>query len=177
MRIGLCGTMSVGKSTLVKELSKLDIFKEYNIRTERSKYLMEQGIPLNTDSTVRGQMVFMSERSIELMQENIITDRTIWDVCAFTQCSLTINDNEKNKLIESGMMLKDYYDWVFYIDPEGVDIEDNGIRTTDPDYRDLIDKTIKDLLQKHPPKNYAVIKGETRYRIQRILNTINGVDF
>ena len=39
MKIGLCGTMSVGKTTLVNELKKLPEFKDYKFATERSKYL------------------------------------------------------------------------------------------------------------------------------------------
>ena len=74
MKIGFCGTMSVGKTTLVNALKELPEFKDYNFRTERSKYLMELGIPLNTDSTVKGQTVFLAERASELIQENIITD-------------------------------------------------------------------------------------------------------
>ena len=70
MKIGFCGTMSVGKTTLVNALKELPEFKDYNFRTERSKYLMELGIPLNTDSTVKGQTVFLAERASELMQEN-----------------------------------------------------------------------------------------------------------
>ena len=48
MKIGLCGTMSVGKTTLVNALKETKQFKDYMFRTERSKFLMEQGIPLNT---------------------------------------------------------------------------------------------------------------------------------
>jgi deoxyadenosine/deoxycytidine kinase len=66
MRIGLAGTMSVGKTTLVKALAELPEFKDYYITTERSKYLRDLGIPLNTDSSVRGQFVFMAERAQEL---------------------------------------------------------------------------------------------------------------
>jgi deoxyadenosine/deoxycytidine kinase len=51
MRIGLTGTMSVGKSTLAKALGEIDMFKGYTIQTERSKYLRDIGIALNTDST------------------------------------------------------------------------------------------------------------------------------
>ena len=40
MKIGLCGTMSVGKTTLVNALKKLDQFKDYNFATERSQHLM-----------------------------------------------------------------------------------------------------------------------------------------
>ena len=39
MKIGFCGTMSVGKTTLVNELAKLPEFKDYKSRTERSKHL------------------------------------------------------------------------------------------------------------------------------------------
>ena len=34
------------------------------------------------------KLVFLAERVTELMQENIITDRTIIDVMAFTNCAM-----------------------------------------------------------------------------------------
>ena len=49
MKIGLCGTMSVGKTTLVNALKELEQFKGYKFATERSQHLMSLGIPLNTD--------------------------------------------------------------------------------------------------------------------------------
>ena len=52
MKIGLTGTISCGKTTLVKALAELSEFKDYFISTERSKYLRDLGIPLNTDSTI-----------------------------------------------------------------------------------------------------------------------------
>ena len=85
MKIGLCGTMSVGKTTLVNTLKELPEFANYNFATERSKYLRDLGIPLNTDSTLKGQFIFLAERCAELMNENVITDRTVIDVMAFTK--------------------------------------------------------------------------------------------
>ena len=57
-KIGFCGTMSVGKSTLVNTLKQLPEFEGYTFTTERSKYLRDLGIPLNTDSTIKGQIIF-----------------------------------------------------------------------------------------------------------------------
>ena len=97
MRIGLTGTMSVGKTTLAKALGELDQFKDHSVYTERSKYLRDLGIPLNTDSTLNGQFVFLAERATELLYPNIITDRTSWDVCAFTLGAKSINEFDKSK--------------------------------------------------------------------------------
>ncbi len=71
MKIGLVGTMSVGKTTLAKALGELDQFKDYSVQTERSKYLRDLGIPLNTDSTLKGQFVFLAERASELFHNNL----------------------------------------------------------------------------------------------------------
>jgi hypothetical protein len=38
------------------------------LATERSKYLRDLGIPLNTDSTLKGQIIFLAERASELLQ-------------------------------------------------------------------------------------------------------------
>lgn len=171
-RIGFCGTTSVGKTTLVKALSSFQEFDGFHIATERSKYLRDLGIPLNTDSTLLGQFMFMAERSSELMHDNLLTDRTIWDVCAFTLSSQSINQEEKEKFLINLELLKSQYDLIFYIDPEGVDIEDNGVRTTDSEYRDKIDKTIKYLLDAYPPKKLVILKGSTEERINKVLDTL-----
>jgi nicotinamide riboside kinase len=169
MRIGLAGTVSVGKTTLVKALAELPEFKDYHITTERSKYLRDLGIPLNTDSSVRGQFMFMAERAQELIHDDLLTDRTIWDVCAFTLSARSIKWNGKQLLIEAATTLMPYYDIVFYISPEGVEIEDNGVRATDPKYRTKIDTAIKELLVEYPPNKLVELKGTTEERISEIL--------
>jgi nicotinamide riboside kinase len=173
MRIGLCGTMSVGKTTLVKALQELPEFQDYHFATERSKYLRDLGIPLNTDSTVRGQFVFMAERASELMYDNLITDRTIWDVCAFTLSAKSISWYYKQSLIEAASSLMSYYDIVFYINPENIEIEDNGVRETDSQYRNDINYTIVELLQQYKPNKLVEIKGTTEERIQQIKEALN----
>jgi nicotinamide riboside kinase len=174
MKIGLTGTVSVGKSTLVKELAKLPQFKDYHIATERSKYLRDSlNIPLNTDSTNKGQFVFIAERSIELMQENLITDRSVWDVCAFTLSASSISWEDKELLVNTFMTLRNEYDIIFYVNPYGVEIEDNGIRTIEPTYREKIDFTIRETLKEYPPRKLVEIQGSTESRIEEILKHIS----
>jgi len=174
-KIGLCGTMSVGKTTLVNALKLLPEFEDYTTRTERSKELMAMGIPLNTDSTLLGQTVFLAERASELMQENIITDRTVIDVMAFARCSESMYYFEADDFCQFASYMLKEYDYIFYVSPEGVKIEDNGIRETNAEYRKLIDENIQLLINKHKHriKNYGVLKGSTEERIKQMLETIS----
>ena len=163
--------MSVGKTTLVNALKELPEFKDYHFRTERSKHLMNLGIPLNTDSTLKGQLVFASERAAELMQENIITDRTVIDVMAFCDLSTSMKDYEKQYLNATLYYLIKEYDILFYVSPEGVEIEDNGIRETDAEYRDAIDKKIKSIVGMYR-KDTVTIKGTVEERIEQVKNAV-----
>jgi hypothetical protein len=156
MKIGLCGTMSVGKTTLV------------------NAYLSDLGIPLNTDSTLKGQTVFLAERCAELMHKDIITDRTIIDVMAFTMNAKSIDYKDKEAFEQYAIEFLREYDYVFYISPEGIPIEDNGVRETDEYYRDVIDFSITTLIKRysHRMDNIEVIKGTTEERIEQILKFV-----
>jgi nicotinamide riboside kinase len=174
MKIGLCGTISVGKTTLVNALKELPEFAGYEFKTERSKYLRDLGIPLNTDSTLKGQIVFMAERSSELMFENMITDRTVIDVMAFTRLAKSIPYFIADDFNDAVSHLLREYDYVFYVSPEGVELEDNGVRVVDADYRNQVDKEIQQLIIRHRNKfqNYAELSGSTEERIQKIKQVI-----
>jgi nicotinamide riboside kinase len=172
MKIGLCGTMSVGKTTLVKALAKTAEFKNYKTATERSKYLRDLGIPLNTDSTVNGQFVFLAERASELLHENILTDRTIWDVCSFTMLAKSIGTHDKSQFVHAAMTLREQYDIVFYIEPVGVEMEDNGVRETNLEYRADINQEILRLLSLFPPKKLVILHGSTKDRVKTVLDAL-----
>jgi nicotinamide riboside kinase len=173
-RIGFCGTTSVGKTTLVNALRELPEFSEYQTRTERSKYLNDLGIPLNTDSTLKGQTIFLAERCSELLQDNIITDRTVIDVMAFTALAKSIDPKAKSDFLNHAANLINEYDYIFYVDPSGVEIEDNGVRTIDAEYRNDIDYMINFYIAKYSDniKNLTKIKGDHASRIEIIMDTL-----
>ncbi len=171
MKIGFCGTMSVGKTTLVNALAKLPEFKGYNSRTERSKHLMKMGIPLNTDSTLKGQFVFAAERASELLCDKILTDRTVVDVMAFCELSTSMTANESFYLNSSLSHLIVDYDYLFFVSPVGVKMEDNGVRETNIQYREEINKKILDILDLRGIE-YTTIQGTTEERIELVKQTI-----
>lgn len=175
MKIGICGTMSVGKTTLVNALKALPEFADYNFATERSKYLRDLGIPLNTDSTIKGQVIFLAERAAELMNENLITDRTVIDVMAFTKAADSINYYEAEKFCELAKQLIPEYDYIFYVSPDGVEMEDNGVRETNLKYRDTINQIIKLNISrnKHKIKNLYTLSGTTEKRIEQMKQALS----
>jgi len=174
MKIGFTGTQSVGKTSLVNAISELPEFKDYTFKTERSKYLRDLGIPLNTDSTIKGQTVFLAERAGELMNEKVITDRTVIDVMAFTSLSKEIPYYMSDSFEQFASNLLSEYDYIFYISPEGIGIEDNGVRETNAEYREEIDISIQNLITKYKYKlkNLVELKGTTEERIKQIKSSI-----
>jgi nicotinamide riboside kinase len=176
MKIGLCGTMSVGKTTLVNALKELPEFKEYNFRTERSKHLMNLGIPLNTDSTLKGQLVFASERAAELMQEKIITDRTVIDVMAFCELSKSMSKIEKESINNTLLHLICEYDIIFHIDDLSIPIEDNGVRETNENYRLDIANKIQEIITEHRYQSKIInISGTTENRVNQIKSVLDNM--
>ena len=89
---------------------------------------------------------------------------------AFAKCSKSMNYIEAQDFCDFASNMLDEYDYIFYVSPEGVDIENNGVRETDADYRKQIDETIQLLIIKyrHKIKNLVEIKGSTKERIKSV---------
>lgn len=175
VRIGICGTQSVGKTTLVKYLQEKGLFKDYHFTTERSKELMKEGIPLNMKSTFKGQLVFFAERAKELIHDNLITDRTVIDVMSFSSTSEYINALDKMLLEDIYNTLLNEYDIIFYIPPL-IDMEDNGVRETDNDFRILIDNKIQELFNRYRGRKHIINSLTVEARAREILKEVSNLN-
>ena len=94
---------------------------------------------------------------------------------AFAQCSKSMDIIDKDAFIEYAKRFISEYDYIFYISPEGVDMEDNGVRETDLEYRQLIDFTIKMLVDtnKHRIQNFYTLSGSTEERVTKMISLID----
>ncbi len=101
---------------------------------------------------------------------NIKDAEKVIDVISFAKCAESINIYDKIAFTDYAALLIQEYDYIFYVSPVGVDIEDNGVRETDAKYRKLIDITIKGTISENlnQIKNLAFISGTTEERIKQV---------
>ena len=94
---------------------------------------------------------------------------------AFANCSKSMNYLEATDFCLFASNMLDEYDYIFYVSPEGVEIENNGVRETNIEYRKLIDQNIQLLITKyrHKIKNLVEIEGSTEERIKLIKQAVS----
>jgi hypothetical protein len=87
--------------------------------------------------------------------------------------SISYFDGEDFAQLASNLLPE--YDYIFYISPEGVEMEDNGVRETDLKYRNLIDFTIQNIISKykHRIKQLHTIEGTTEERIKQVKEALS----
>ena len=90
---------------------------------------------------------------------------------AFSNLSTSMKEHEKFFLNTALTPLINEYDVLFYVSPKGVEIEDNGVRETDANYRMAIDREINSIIQMHRGNAITII-GTVEERIEQVKNTI-----
>ena len=175
MKIAFTGAQSTGKTTLLKELKRdSELSLKYDFRDEITRRMQKKGLSINEGGNDITQLLIMNSHIKNTLIDNVIMDRCVLDGLVYTdwmygkkkveQWVIEYAENVFNLLI-------DRYDHIFYLTPE-FDIEDDGVRSTDIDFRneivDLFDHYIK--LYKIP-----VIKltGTVEQRLNKIKETIN----
>jgi hypothetical protein len=83
-----------------------------------------------------------------------------------------MKDYEKYHLSAALFHLIQEYDYLFYVSPKGVKIEDNGVRETDAEYRMAIDREIRSIIGMYCRKKTITIKGTIEERIAQVLHSI-----
>ena len=137
MKVAITGAQSTGKTTLLNALKSefsnthLPIFLD-----EVTRKVREYGVSINEDGGNMTQVLIMNSHVENILHEDSIMDR----------CVVYTRWMYNKGLVEEWVMdyaervftlLIEKYDKIFYLIPE-FDIEDDGVRSTDIDFRNEI---------------------------------------
>lgn len=175
MKIGFVGTHSTGKTSLAKAL--IERLPEFTLSTGASRWVKEMGFPINEDGTDQAQtLIFMRHLHNMIQSDNVISDRTVYDGMAYSKWT-----HEHGQLTDAGLeVAKNYfkfmsasmYDLLLYV-PIEFDVEDDGVRSIDENFRNDIDRMI---FESYNHDFDATITGTLEERVEQVLKLIKKYD-
>lgn len=167
-RIAFTGAQGTGKTTL------LEMFKDsgVNVITEVVRKLARTGIPINTDGTNETQKAVFDAFTKELSQPiSYITDRCHVDALAYTKAQVARGkvdtDVFYNQLVEAAKFFDENPDIVVCYFPIEFGVIDDGVRSTDEEYRHEIDENVLDILDTLGI-DYVTVSGSPEERFNQV---------
>ena len=159
MRIAICGTANVGKSTLLQDfLQEWDMYGR-EVKTYRD-VLNEKGLPHSKKTTKESQKAIL-DYMVDTLKEFKKGDKVIFDRCPLDNLVYSMwamsqedNDIDEDFIDECIPIVKEALtnlDIIFFIPItkfNKIDIEEDGFRETDKQYIQEIDSFFK-VLQRH----------------------------
>jgi nicotinamide riboside kinase len=174
-KIALCGSQSVGKSTVINALKQKEELKYYVFIDEIVRKLVrEENVKIDKNSTHDSQMRILEEHYKNIWKyRNFISDRcaldafvyATWDYVhgKFTYAEHKIHESVFLDCIKS-------YDYIFYI-PIEFDIVPDGFRNTQKDYQREIDELFVKVIQKYNIKSNK-LTGTCENRVRQFCEAL-----
>ena len=182
MRILLVGASSTGKSTILKMMGEK--YKDLKLITEVVRRLVKsEGLVINEGGRTATQKRIFDIYLKELEQDNYVSDRCLVDVLSysFANCSLMdINDPEQSifcneierQMIEVDKWFKNHDNVKLIYFPIEFDSVDDGVRSTDEEYRQSTDYFMKSILD-YFEIDYLTVHGTPEERMEQISEYIS----
>lgn len=172
-KIGICGTHSTGKTTLLNALRSEKVFKDYTVCDEVTRTIKALGIPINENGTDTTQRLVMNQHIVNLaLYENMLTDRTVIDGLAYTEWLYERGNLSTETLDYANLVTRTIasdYDIIFWLIPE-FDIVNDGVRSVDKGFRDQVHDKFKTIITSGMlGVDVVKVTGSVRERVDTIL--------
>ena len=167
-RLHFVGAQGTGKTTILNHYKD----QGYNVITEVVRELAKQGTNINEMGDDVGQKtIFKEYQKLLKSKKGYISDRGLSDVASYT-VFLTLTERVKKALADKQFLAvqkfhQDNPDIIVCYIPIEFPVEDDGVRSTDENFRSSIDFMIKNLLDcANIP--YHTITGTVEERVAMI---------
>lgn len=178
MKIAFTGAQGTGKTTLMKEFMN-DWWKGYTFHDSPTRKLKERGFEINKSGTSETQLELIKIHAENLTVKDFMADRCIIDCYVYGKYQYLTNKIDEETMLaldEALIELAPQYDIIFYLKPEFA-IEDDGVRSTDEQFRDdiadLFEETIN-LLETKFDVNIVRVTGSVKDRARQCIKAIGG---
>ena len=171
MRYILTGAQGVGKTTILKNFEgRMNVVTEVVRNLARNEH-----ISVNEKGNMRGQSRIF-DTYVEVLSKNetpFISDRGLTDVIAYTCYNMKDKGKEGEDFLDNQVLrlaeFQNNYgdDTVYFYIPIEFDVEYDGFRSMNEEFRREIDKNIKDLLDSMNI-DYIELRGTVEERLKTV---------
>lgn len=181
-RVIYTGAQGTGKTTILNIMRAA-----YDVITEVVRNLSKKGVKINEQGTLDGQETIFNEYKRLLgKKREYISDRGLTDVTAYTMylASHEKNTDEKAALVRLAQNQINYIkqfveknpDIVYCYFPIEFPVVNDGVRSTDEEFRKEIDKHIVDIL-KTVNIPYITVTGSVEQRLSTCMDVMEYVKY
>lgn len=175
MKIAITGAQSTGKSTLLRFLKKDADLQGFDFIEELTRQIAAKGIDINEAGSNMSQIFTVTIHAENIMKKHFISDRCALDGLVYTKW---LYDNKK---VDKWML--DYavgvakevlpkYDYIFYL-PAEIPIEDDGVRSSDKEFRDSILELFEYYIEKFE-LDVITLSGSVAERAKKFKRKLRG---
>ena len=178
MRIGISGSMSVGKRTLIKNLTeKLRVsgFPTPIIYGDAGRMMIKEGKKADKETAFEDYPGYIRYHLTNMINRDnglVFYDRTIFDTIAYAETNGNFGGDWIEMAREVGRLCSNKFDLYFYIPvEESVPLVNDGVRSTDHNYRLAIDISIIHVLRRNL-HNITELRGSIDDRVNKAFQAI-----
>ena len=175
MKIGITGSHGTGKTTLSQFIAgrgKINDGK-FKLLPEAPRQALQLGFPINENTPIETEFwIFAKQLEMEMIAgDNYVADKCFIDLLAYAIYIFGKKPEFVNMLREIAENAAKKYDLVIYLPAGEFPIEDDGVRSTNPEFQMAIDELIVKILDDFSIA-HTKINGSKEERYQKAVELI-----